>query len=71
MDGILVKTKKSGSSIVGVLPNKLGIAAGEEIFLKIRRLTAVTKAGELFGKLKTGGNTAKALKQVDKELWLE
>lgn len=68
METVVAFVRKWGNSKGIVLPSELGLETGEQIIINIQRTKAMLKAGDLFGKIKTGGNTAKELKKLDKEL---
>lgn len=68
METIMVKVRKWGNSKGVVLPAELGLQAGEDVILNVQRTKNMLKAGELFGKLKSSQNTARSMKEIDKEL---
>ena len=67
MKSFVAIARKRGNSVGVVLPDELGIKAGEKVRLTLLRKTKFAKVSDLFGKLKLGANTARALKQIDHE----
>lgn len=68
MEPVIATVRKWGNSKGVVLPAGLGLKEGEEVELTIKPKSKYLTAGDIFGKLKTGLDTAKSLKQIDKEL---
>ncbi len=68
METIVATVRKWGNSKGIVLPKELPVEIGEEVVLNVQKKKGFAKVKDLFGKLKTGVDTAKMLKEVDREL---
>lgn len=68
METFVAVARKWGNSKGVVLPPKLHVEAGDELILSVQSTKRLAKVKDLFGKCPLGGNTARILKQVDKEL---
>jgi len=71
VESFVAKARKWGNSKGVVIPAELEVREGEELEFKIVRRKRFATVGDLFGKLKLGVDTAKALKEVDRDLDIE
>ncbi len=68
METFVAVARKWGNSKGVVLPKKVNVEAGEEVIVTVQRTKGMAKVKDFFGKLKNPANTARSLKQIDKEL---
>lgn len=67
METFVAKVKKWGNSKGVILPARVNARVGEEMWFNMQPAKRVLRVRDIFGKLKTGANTAKALKEIDEE----